>query len=284
MQTILFRRDDLEIPSTAEMGAHQADRAGEAGSAESRRSFLRRVCVGGLAAAALPLASQEAEAGPFTPSVSEQKKLGEQAAKQILDKYREVRDSRASRFNQIGTRLVRALPASDRNTWDYRFHVIESKDINAFALPGGHMFMFTGLMDKIDSDDPLAAVTGHEMTHVRKQHWAKAYAGQKERELGLGVLLGLTKANNAVRAIVGGGAQLYSLRFSRKEEDEADAGGLQNMVDAGFDPHGMLELFHILETAAGKGGSIEFLSDHPLTSDRIKRTQDRIDKMSSRRG
>ena len=175
---------------------------------ESRRGFLGRIFVGGLTVATLPLLTEEAQADMFTPSVSDQKKMGEQAAQQILQKYHEVQDSRAGHFNQIGARLVRALPANDRNTWDYRFHVIESKEINAFALPGGHMFMFTGLMDKIKSDSELAAVTGHEMTHVRKQHWAKSYGNQQKRELGLAVILGLTKANRGIQSAVGAGEQL----------------------------------------------------------------------------
>ncbi len=251
---------------------------------ESRRGFLGRMLAGGLTVAALPLLASEADADIFTPSVSDQKKMGDQAAQDVLKKYREVTDSRASHFNQVGQRLVNALPTSDRNTWDYRFHVIDSKEINAFAVPGGNMFMFTGLMDKIKSDDELAAVTGHEMTHVRKQHWAKAYANQQKRELGIGVLLGLTKAGRSAQQIAGLGDQLYGLKFSRSEEDQADAGGLQDMVDAGYDPHGMLDLFHTLQTASGsRGEPPSFLSDHPLTTDRIKKTQQRIDTLYSNR-
>lgn len=251
---------------------------------ESRRKFLGRILAGGLTVAATPLLAGEADADMFTPSISDQKKLGDQAAQKILQKYREVHDSRATHFNQIGARLVNALPANDRNTWDYKFHVIESKEINAFALPGGNMFLFTGLMDRMKSDDEIAAVTGHEMTHVRKQHWAHAYASQQKRELGLAVILGLTKAGRSLQALAGAGEQLYTLKFSRGEEDEADAGGLQDMVDAGYDPHGMLDLFHTLQAASGSQGSPPaFLSDHPLTSDRIKRTQQRIDRLYSQR-
>ncbi|MCW3051575.1 MAG: Peptidase family [Chthonomonadales bacterium] len=250
---------------------------------ESRRGFLKRVLIGGAAVATLPLLTDEAEAGQFTPSVSDQRKLGEQAAQQILQKYHEVRDSRATHFNQIGARLVNALSSGDRSNWDFKFHVIESEQLNAFALPGGHMFLFTGLMDKMKSDSEIAAVTGHEMTHVRKQHWAKAYAAQQKRELGIAAVLGLFKAGRTVKAITSIGEQVYTLKFSRGEDDEADAGGLQNMVDAGYDPHGMLDLFHTLETASGKGGVPAFLSDHPLTSERIKRTQQRIDALDKRR-
>ena len=163
--------------------------------------------------------------------------------------------------------------------------MIDSKDINAFALPGGNMFMFTGLMDRIKSSSELAAVTGHEMTHVRKQHWASAYAGQQKRALGVGVLLGLSHAGRGVQALAGAGEQLYSLRFSRSEEDQADAGGLENMAAAGFNLSGMVDLFNTLQQATGgKSGGPEFLSDHPLTAERIKRTEDRIAKMQAQMG
>jgi len=249
---------------------------------QSRRAFFQTLLAGGFGAGLALAAQRDADADIFTPSVADQKKLGEQAARQVLQKYREVKDARGRHFEAIGSRLVDALPTKDRETWDYRFHVIESKDINAFAVPGGNMFMFTGLMDRVTSDDELAAVTGHEMTHVRKQHWAKATANATKRELGLQVLLGVTHAGQGWQALAGVGDSLLSLKYSRGEEDEADAGGLQNMVDAHYDPHGMLALFHLLQTASnGHGDPPAFLSGHPLTKDRIKKTQERIDKLYS---
>jgi predicted Zn-dependent protease len=246
---------------------------------ESRRAFFRRLLVGGLSVAALPLLEPHAEADIFTPSVNDQKKAGDQAAAQVLQQYHVVNDSRADRFSRVGKRLVNALSAKDRGPWDYRFQVIQSSDINAFALPGGNIFLFTGLMDRIHSDDELAAVTGHEMTHVRKQHWAKAVANETKRQLELSLILGLTHANEAWRTVAGGVDSLIYLRYSRQEEDEADAGGLQDMVQAGYDPHGMLDLFHTLLSATHGGGPPEFLSDHPLTKERIARTQQRIARL-----
>jgi len=245
----------------------------------SRRLFLKAALAGG-AAVGMVSAEQVSRADIFTPSVSDQKRVGQQAAQQVLQKYHELHDARARHFERIGARLVDALPASDRKTWDYQFHVLDSKEINAFALPGGPMFMFTGLMDRVHSDDELAAVTAHEMTHVRKQHWAKAAASQQKRELFAGALLGLTHAGKVWQLAAGALDTVVGLRYSRSEEDEADAGGLQNMVDAGFDPHGMLDLFHTLQSASGgRGEPPAFLSDHPLTSERIKKTQQRIDRM-----
>jgi len=247
----------------------------------SRRRFLRNAALStaGLAIAPL-LLTQSAEAdGLFAaPSPSDQKKVGDQAAQQVLKQYHEVFDARARHFNQIGHRLVSALPPSDRNTWNFRFHVLDSKEVNAFALPGGNMFMFTGLYSILATDDALAGVTGHEMTHVRKQHWAQAAAKQQERDAGIGLLLGLFHAGNAVRTIAGMADSAIGLKFSRGEEDQADQGGLENMVAAGYNPQGMIQLFQALEKVSGNGGGLggDFLSNHPLTSSRINHTKERI--------
>jgi predicted Zn-dependent protease len=226
-----------------------------------------------------------AEAGGLfaAPSPGDQKKVGQQAAKQILGQYKEVHDRRATHFQEIGRRLVNALPSTDRNTWDFSFHVLDSKELNAFALPGGPMFLFTGLYSKMATDDALAAVTGHEMTHVRKQHWAKAYAQQQERDLGIAALLTILRAGRTVQTLAGLADNAISLKYSRGEEQQADEGGLQNMIDAGYNPQGMIQLFQTLEKLAGNGGVMgsDFLSDHPLTSDRIKHAEQRIGDLQS---
>ena len=251
----------------------------------SRREVLRAALIGGLTLSALPLLTRESEAALFKPSPAQQIKMGDQAAQQVLQKYRVVTDDRAREFSRVGGKLVDSLPPADRGIWNYTFRVVNSKEINAFALPGGNMFMFTGLMDRIKSDSELAAVTGHEMTHVRKQHWANAYASQQKRSIGLGLLLGVTHAGSGLQALAGAGNQLYSLRFSRGEEDQADAGGLENMAAAGFNLNGMIDLFNTLQQATGgKSGGPEFLSDHPLTTARIKHTQERIAKMQAQMG
>jgi predicted Zn-dependent protease len=258
----------------------------KSGGGLSRRRFLSRAVIAGagLAAAPLLLTPSAARADAFfpMPSPDDQKRVGDQAARQVLQQYKEVRDSRARHFGDLGRRLVSALPPQDQRLWDYRFHVIDSPEVNAFALPGGSIFLFTGLYDQIHTEDALAAVTGHEMTHVRKQHWAQGYVKQQEREAGIGLLLGLFHAGQAVQTVAGLADSAIGLKFSRGEEDQADAGGLDDMVAAGYDPQGMLQLFGTLQKVAGNGGEFgtDFLSNHPLTSDRIKHTQQRIAALS----
>jgi predicted Zn-dependent protease len=247
----------------------------------SRRHFLRAAALAGLGVAAPPLLlPAAAQAGGLfaVASPEDQKKVGDQAAAQVLKQYHEVFDKRASHFHEIGQRLVHALPPSDQRTWDYRFHVLDSKEVNAFALPGGSMFMFTGLYQILPTDDALAAVTGHEMTHVRLQHWAKANAQKQQRDTLLALGLSLFHAGSAVQSLAGMADSAIGLKYSRGEEDQADQGGLQDMVAAGYNPEGMIQLFEALEKVSGSGGGVggDFLSDHPLTSDRIKHTKQRI--------
>ena len=248
----------------------------------SRRLFLRRAALAGVGLAALPLLTPtEAHAGGLfaAPSPAQQKQVGQEAARQTLQKYKEVFDDRAKHFNAIGQRLVNALPASDRNAWDFKFHVLDSKEVNAFALPGGPMFMFTGLYKILSTDDALAGVTGHEMTHVRKQHWAQAQAKEQERNALIVLGLSIFKAGRAAQTVAGLANSAIGLKFSRGEEDQADQGGLDNMVAAGFNPEGMIQLFQALEKAGGGNGTPEFLSDHPLTSDRINKAKQRISNL-----
>jgi beta-barrel assembly-enhancing protease len=271
------------VVHTADCGCHRAAEFLEKPTAaylESRRAFLRKLMVSGLTVAALPfLIEEEANADLFRPSASDQKKLGEQAAQEVVKKYRVVNDSRARKFNRIGTRLVNALPSDVREKWDYRFRVVESKDVNAFALPGGNMFMYTGLLDRIGSDDELAAVTAHEIAHVRGEHWARQVEKQQKQKLGLAVILGLTKANRSWQQVAGGLDYFVSLKYSRDDEYNADSNGLKNMVAARFDPRGMIDLFETLQKASGgRSGGPEFLSTHPLTRERIERVEEFIAK------
>ncbi len=269
--------------------SHPENRHAHGCYSPARRRFITKAVLAGAGLAVTPLllTPQAAEAGGLfaMPSPQDQKRVGDQAAQQVLQQYKEVKDSRARHFGDMGHRLVSALSAQDQKTWDYRFHVLDSPEVNAFALPGGSMFMFTGLYQKLTTEDALAGVTGHEMTHVRKQHWAQAYAKQQERQAGIGLLLGLFHAGKAAQTIAGLADNAIGLKFSRNEEDQADAGGLDDMVSAGYNPQGMVQLFQTLQKVAGNGGGLggDFLSNHPLTSDRIKHTEGRIAAIKSQR-
>ncbi|MCA1595478.1 MAG: M48 family metalloprotease [Chloroflexi bacterium] len=230
----------------------------------------------GMAGAAI--APPPAHADIFTPSAADQIKLGDQAAAQLAQQNHLINDSRASHLVAVCTRLLRAL-GPQAGPWHWSFHLIQSNEINAFALPGGNVYMYSGLYDRLHNDNEIAAVMAHEMTHVRLQHWAHQYASQQKRQYGLMILLGLAHANNTMQTLAGVGDTLYTLKFSRSEEEQADMGGLQDMVQAGYNPNGMLQLFQVLQSTQKGGALPEFLSDHPLTSHRVQAARAAIRRM-----
>jgi len=134
-----------------------------------------------LAALTLPVA---AEAQFAKPGIDQQIKLGKQAAKDIRahEKILPPSDTRVQTLRRVALRILATFTDADE-PWEYSFDVIDSKEINAFALPGGSTFFFTGLMDRLKTEDELAGVLGHELTHVRKEHWAHAYRDQMNRNV-----------------------------------------------------------------------------------------------------
>ena len=173
-------------------------------------------------------------------------------------------------LRRVGQRLLATI--KDDEPWEFTFDVIESKEVNAFALPGGATFFYTGLLDRLKTEDELAGVLGHELTHVRHEHWAKRVAEQSKRNLLLTGLLIFGKANNATAGIASLGNDLYSMQFSRGDENNADIGGFDMMTQASYNPQGMADVFRMLGSLGGK--QPEFLSDHPSDGNRVKRIED----------
>ncbi|MEQ1932646.1 MAG: M48 family metalloprotease, partial [Fimbriimonadaceae bacterium] len=127
--------------------------------------------------ASLSLSLGVAHADMFKPSKAEQVKLGQQAALEIRKKEKilPATDPRVIMLRRIGERLLKSVDDS-KEPWKYSFDVVDSKEINAFALPGGPVFFFTGLLNKMKTEDELAGILGHELAHTRREHWAYAYA------------------------------------------------------------------------------------------------------------
>jgi predicted Zn-dependent protease len=116
---------------------------------------------------------------------------------------------------------------------------------------------------------------GHEMTHVFKEHWAKQYADTQKRELGLGILLTILHANSAFQNLGSVVDVIEATKYSRSEESQADEGGFDKMVSAGYNPQGLADVFRMFDREKLGGQQIAFLSDHPSDKSRI----DRIEKM-----
>jgi predicted Zn-dependent protease len=213
------------------------------------------------------------------PSQQDQVKLGKRAAQEIRQKERVLpsSDSRVQLVRRVARRLLSGV--DDKGApWEYSFDVIDNKEVNAFALPGGPTFVYTGLLDKVHSEDELAAVMGHELTHVRREHWAYQYRDEQTRNLGLSLLLILGKANRTITNLASIGAEvLINLPYSRGHESEADDGGFDMMTRAGYNPQGMVDLFTTLKGAGGSKPP-EWLSTHPADSSRINHVKSLIDQ------
>ncbi len=216
-------------------------------------------------------------------SKQEQIQVGQKAVGEVYKQMPVLTDSSpvTQYVQQLGQKLARVIPQQD--SWPFQFHVIEQKEINAFALPGGPMFVNVGTINAADNEAELAGVMAHEMAHVYMQHSAK----QMKQNVGPSILAGLGQVLGSMIGGVGGaiaamGGQisggLWSMKYSRADEAQADAVGAIIMYKAGYNPMYMAEFFQKLEKeAAGTGGAgPQFLSDHPNPGNRVQAVQQEI--------
>ena len=203
----------------------------------------------------------------FSPSQDVQ--LGRQAAADVRRQLPMLNDRPTDALvEQIGRRLVAAVPARfAQPAFRYSFDVVNLREINAFALPGGPMFLHRGMLQAARTDDEVAGVMAHELSHVILRHGTLQAAKAQKFQLGaiagqiLGSIVGGQKG-----AIIAQGSQIglstYFLKYSREYEREADLLGAQLMARAGYDPRQMANMFRTIEQQGGNSGP-EFLSDHP---------------------
>jgi Zn-dependent protease with chaperone function len=210
-------------------------------------------------------------------SPEEQIKLGRQAAAEARKQLPMLPDdSPITRYvSKLGNKLAAQAPGYK---WPWEFHVVNQKEINAFAVPGGQVFVNLGTIQKADEGE-LAGVMAHEISHVVMQHSARE-AG-KQQGIGLVGVLGSVLAGAALGNSVGGqlaqlgiamGASGLVMKYSRTAETEADLMGAQIMYDASYNPGSMVEFFDTLKQEGGQGVP-EFLSDHPDPGNRAQNVQ-----------
>lgn len=204
---------------------------------------------------------------------AEEIQLGNQAQPQFLASYGgEIPSAEIDAYvNGIGHRLA---AVSERPDMPWEFHVVDSAVINAFALPGGKVFMSRALMAKMTNEAQLAGVLGHEVGHVTAQHIGQQMSQATALQIGLAAL-GAAGGNSAYLQALGMGAQaggsLYLLKFGRDQESQADELGVRYMTRLGYNPKAQIQVMEILKAASGSGGSAEMLSTHPLPQTRIDR-------------
>ncbi len=184
-------------------------------------------------------------------------------------------------LTQLGTRLAQKLPTGGVQ-YPFEFHCVNDKAINAFALPGGYVFVNRGAIEAADNEAQLAGVIAHELSHVALRHGTNQATKAMLAETGLGIF-------GAVFGDTTGGALLTQLgtftaggvllRYSRTAESQADVMGTQVLYDAGYDPRALAQFFEKLEAETKGKNPPEFFSDHPNPEHRVGRVDEEVEKL-----
>ncbi|HEY2113967.1 MAG TPA: M48 family metallopeptidase [Candidatus Angelobacter sp.] len=208
----------------------------------------------------------------------QQQQLGLQAMGEVYKQMPVLPDSspETQYIQHLGKKLAGVIPA-DRS-WPYQFHVIPAADINAFALPGGPIFVNLGTITAADNEAELAGVLAHEMSHVYMQHSAKQAPKATVAQIiaGLaGAVLPQSGLGNLGRMGIQIGAGTMLMKYSRADEAQADSTGAIIMYRAGYNPKAMADFFQKLEEKYGKGGP-QMLSDHPNPGNRQAAIQQEV--------
>ncbi len=219
--------------------------------------------------------------GACVPGTAQELEMGSQYAQQIEQQLPMVRDPEVVRYiNVLGDSIARVV--DDRSlTW--RFNVVDQPEINAFAVPGGHIYVNRGLIERTTNMSELAGVLGHEIAHVTQRHSMKQMAAAQRANYGLSI--GCILAPSFCQGLAGTGvsvlAQAGFAKFSRDDETESDRFGVKYVTRAGIDPRGMPSMFRILLRERERNpGSVEaWFASHPVEESRIRTTEEEIDRI-----
>jgi Zn-dependent protease with chaperone function len=202
--------------------------------------------------------------------------IGQQSAVQAEQQLPILNDSQVQAYvNRIGQRLAQNAGGPQ---FQYQFRVVNASDINAFALPGGYVYVNRGVLEQAKNEGEVAGVLAHEISHVSLRHGthqaSKAYAAQAGLSILGGILGGKVGQNTAqILNVVGGvGLNALFLKYSRDLESQADIRGSQILAASGYSPQDMINFFQTLESV-DKSKKTSWLSDHPAPPDRINRIQ-----------
>ena len=208
----------------------------------------------------------------YTPA--QDVELGQQAAKEVEQQLPLLRDESIETFvDRIGRRLVQVTPSElQHREFQYSFKVINVREINAFALPGGPMYVNRGMIQAAAVEGEVAGVMAHELSHVILRHGTAGATKEQPFAIGAiaGAIAGAIIGGNVGQVVAQGtqfGLGTYFLRYSREYEKQADLLGVQLMALAGYNPLDLMHMFQTIEKQSGAGGP-QFLSDHPNPGDR----------------
>jgi len=210
----------------------------------------------------------------------EERKLGEQVLREVERKYQLIRDSLILGYlNALGQATLRQ---AGPQPYPFRFYLLKDPQLNAFSVPGGHIFLTTGIVEILETEGELAGLLGHEIAHVTRHHISKQMEQQKKIGMAsmaaavLGLFAGDPRIAGAVLTGSMATAQTLALKFSREDEEEADKYGFKYMSSDGFDPKHMISLFDKLRRWGSFGGEgiPAYMMTHPLTGDRMSHVED----------
>jgi predicted Zn-dependent protease len=215
-------------------------------------------------------------------SAQQDVEIGKEVSRDAEKKLRIINDSEVATYiSSLGRRLASRAPGE---RYPYQFKVVNDKAINAFALPGGFLYINRGIFDNADNEAQLAGVMSHEISHVVLRHgtnqMSKAYAAQAPLAV-LGGVLGNSIGGVIARTGAGFAANSVLLKFSRDAERQADLMGTQILYDSGYDPRAMAQFFEKIEAEGGSRS--QFFSDHPNPGNRINSVNQEIAKLGGAR-
>jgi len=216
-----------------------------------------------------------------TVSQDQEAQIGQDEAAQINAKVPILQDAAITDYvNTLGKSIASGTSRADL---PWQFAVVNTDVVNAFALPGGFIYVNRGLIARTRNESELASVVSHEIEHVVRRHSVKQMEKVQGANIGLALTCKLTNicSHTAAQVVIQlGGAAMFA-SFSRKDETEADEGGFQNEVRAGLDPLGMLTFFQrLLAEEQHNSALLSWFADHPGTQDRIADVQRMLAELS----
>ena len=213
-----------------------------------------------------------------TISESQEVQMGQEATKQVEQQMGFYKDPALEAYvNKLGQELA---TKTERPQLPWQFHVVDDSSVNAFALPGGSIFVTRGILATLKNEAELAAVMGHEIGHVTAKHSVHMLSRQQLAQVGLGIGMAVSPALRGLGQVAGAGMQLLFLRFSRDAEGQADSLGFRYMTEDGYDARQMLPLFQALSRVgelSGGGKLPNYLATHPDPEQRQKDTKGRLE-------
>ncbi len=211
---------------------------------------------------------------------SQEIQMGQQAAKEVAQSIGLYKDPKVESYvADLGNKLK---VVSDRPNVPYTFQVVDDPSVNAFALPGGPVFVTRGILAHLTSEAELATVMGHEIGHVAARHSVNQLSKQELAQLGLGIGVLLSPTIGQAGQALGAGLNLLFLKFSREDENQADELGFRYAFKGGYDVRVMKDLFILLDNVSksSQGGKLpEWLATHPNPENRLKSTEQRLAKV-----